>query len=78
MIEAIKAILNGGVALLLLASILIILSLAGCTDAAWDAQFGSLSESHNVDCYSGGQKIFENSTTGKVFSLEGGGFAFRT
>lgn len=58
--------------------ILLTLFLTGCTDAIWDAGVASYGESHQVDCYSGGQKIFESHTTGKVLSLDGGGWAFRT
>jgi len=58
--------------------IIIALTTAGCTDAVWDSTLGALGESANVKCYSGGQKIFEAQTTGKVGSLQGGGWAFRT
>ena len=58
--------------------LLSLITLSGCTDAQWDSDFASYAQSHNVDCYSGGQKIFEATTTGKVESLVGGGWAFRT
>ena len=58
--------------------ILIAILITGCTDAEWDARVASLGEVHQVDCYSGGQKIFEAQTSGKVLGLEGGGWAFRT
>ncbi len=52
--------------------------LVGCTDAEWDSLVASYGESHKVDCYSGGRAIFQVKTTGKVYSLPGGGWAFRT
>lgn len=52
--------------------------MSGCTDAAWDSEISSYNETFYVDCYSGGQKIYEATTTGKVGSLTGGGWAFRT
>lgn len=51
--------------------------LTGCTDASWDANFGSLGEKADVTCYSGGKIVFEDRSTGQVMPLEGGGWAFR-
>ncbi len=61
-----------------LITLVLFLFIAGCTDAEWDSQIADYSEAHTVDCYSGGQKIFEATSTGKVMNLEGGGWAFRT
>lgn len=49
-----------------------------CTDSSYDAYIAAYGESHSVSCFSGGKEIFTAETTGKVISLEGGGFAFRT
>lgn len=64
---------------MLLLSLFVFLGIsAGCTDAGWDYTVSSYNEKFEVVCYSGGQKIFEAITTGKVESLSGGGWAFRT
>lgn len=56
--------------------ILAIIFLSGCTDAVMG--YWSYGESQTVECYSGGKIIFSAKTTGKVFTLEGGGWAFQT
>lgn len=56
----------------------LLLTLSACTDAAWDAYVASYGESTDVACYSGGKQVFLATTTGKVASLTGGGWAFRT
>lgn len=51
--------------------------LSGCTDA----EMGSLSafgDSAEIECYSGGEKIFTDKSTGKVQMLEGGGWHYRS
>lgn len=51
--------------------------LMGCTDS----MIGSIEafgESADVECYSGGQKIFTDKSTGKVTLLEGGGWHYRS
>lgn len=54
------------------------LTLAGCTDAEWDKNIGSLGKSGHILCYSGGQKIFEDDSTGQIGEMEhGAGWAFR-
>ncbi len=53
-----------------------ILILAGCTDAS-RASFGAYGSEAKVTCYSGGQVVYEATSTGKVQSLEADGFAFR-
>lgn len=58
--------------------LILLLILCGCTDAQWDGIIESYNEVHDVSCYSGGQEIFKAKTTGKVTSLSGGGWAFRT
>jgi hypothetical protein len=54
-----------------------LLLLSGCTDAA-RSLISSYGEKALVVCFSGGQQIYHAETTGKVMSLEGGGWAFRT
>lgn len=55
----------------------LLIILFGCTDAMKSEVF-SLGKSAQIICYSGGQKIYEEKTTGKVFDLAGGGWAFTT
>lgn len=49
----------------------------GCTDATLGS-IGSLGESSDVECFSGGQSIFKDRSTGKVEMLEGGGWHYRS
>jgi hypothetical protein len=49
----------------------------GCTDARWDHEFGKLGNGFSIECYSGGNKIFESKSTGAISSLDGGGYAWR-
>ncbi len=53
-------------------------TLAGCTDAA-KARRESYGDEANVTCYSGGQKIYEGRSTGKIERAESGsdGYYFR-
>jgi hypothetical protein len=53
-------------------------TVTGCTDAEWDNMVSSYGNSATVECYSGGDVVFQAVTTGKVGSLSGGGWAFRT
>lgn len=55
-----------------------LLLLSGCTDASWDSGIVAYNENFKVVCYSGGNAVFQAVTTGKVASLTGGGWAFRT
>lgn len=50
--------------------------LSSCTDAERSNLFAYGDEAE-VKCYSGGQVVYQASSTGKVISLEGGGWAFR-
>lgn len=52
------------------------IALSGCTDATFDSVM-SYGDSADIVCYSGGQKIFEAKSTGKVMALDGG-WAFRS
>lgn len=45
--------------------------LAACTDAE-RASWGSLGEESTIQCYSGGQVVFSDESTGKVVSGEQG------
>lgn len=46
--------------------------MVGCTDATIGS-IGALGESAEIVCYSGGEKIFQDKSTGKVEVMEGGG-----
>jgi hypothetical protein len=50
--------------------ILLLISLIGCTDAG-RAKFGGYGDKFKVEMYSGGQKVREWTSTGKVLSEEG-------
>jgi hypothetical protein len=52
-------------------------SLAGCTDAE-RANLFAYGDQAEVKCYSGGQVIFEDVSTGKVVPLEGDGFTYKS
>ena len=53
------------------------LSLSGCTDAE-RANLFSYGDRADVKCYSGGQVVFEDESTGKIVSLDGDGFAYKS
>lgn len=55
----------------------IVIALTGCTDA-FVSNVKAYGEKAKVTCFSGGKNIFEAESTGKVTSLEGGGWKFRT
>jgi hypothetical protein len=46
-------------------TLVIVLGLAGCTDAS-KSRIASYGESGTVVCYSGGTKIYEGKSTGKI------------
>lgn len=48
--------------------ILSTLFLVGCTDAGWDRVIGKLGVSAEIVCYSGGQEVFRDKSTGAVSS----------
>jgi hypothetical protein len=50
--------------------ILLLISLIGCTDAG-RAKIGGYGDKFKVEMYSGGQKVREWTSTGKVLSEEG-------
>ena len=56
---------------------LFLLSMVGCTDAQISG-LKSYGEQSTIYCYSGGKEVFRTTSTGKVLSLEGGGWAFRS
>ena len=49
----------------------LLLSLTACTDASM-ASFAALGNESEVTCYSGGQAVFKDTSTGVVQSGEGG------
>lgn len=54
------------------------LSLAACTDAQ-TAKFGGLGDPARITCYSGGVKVFDDFSTGKVSNEEGSdGYYFKS
>jgi hypothetical protein len=53
-------------------------SLSGCTDATMSS-FGALGSEAEVSCYSGGQRVFNDKSTGKVVQTDNGdGLGFRS
>lgn len=52
-------------------------STAGCTDAEMANMF-AYGDQAEVTCYSGGQVIFQDVSTGKVVPLEGDGFTYKS
>ena len=61
----------------LLVVAVVVLSLVGCTDAQI-ASVTALGDEANVTCYSGGQVIFEDKSTGKVAQLDGDGITYKS
>lgn len=53
------------------------LALTACTDAQLSS-FEALGESSVIKCYSGGQVIFEDQSTGKVQQLDGDGITYKS
>lgn len=47
------------------AVLLIMATLAGCTDAEY-SQYASYGEAANIECYSGGQAYYRGRSTGKI------------
>lgn len=62
---------------LMIALIATALSLSACTDAE-TASFFAYGDSANVTCYSGGNVIFEDKSTGKVAQLDGDGITYKS
>jgi len=56
---------------------MLVVALAGCTDAE-RARLGTYGSEAAIKCYSGGQEIFSDVSTGKVVSLDGDGFAYKS
>jgi uncharacterized membrane protein len=54
-----------------------VVSTAGCTDAEMANMF-AYGDQADVKCYSGGQAIFEDVSTGKVVPIEGDGFTYKS
>ena len=53
------------------------LFLSGCTDAE-RASWGAIGDSASITCYSGGQVIFEDVSTGKVYQIDGDGITYKS
>lgn len=51
--------------------------LSGCTDAE-RASFFAYGDEAVVTCYSGGQIVFQDTSTGKVAQLDGDGITFKS
>lgn len=52
--------------------------LAGCTDAEFDS-FTACGDAARIKCFSGGNTVFSDTSTGKVMLLEGGnGWHYRS
>lgn len=58
-------------------AMIIVLVLAGCTDAE-RASFFAYGDEARVVCYSGAQVIFDDVSTGKVAQLDGDGITFKS
>jgi uncharacterized lipoprotein YehR (DUF1307 family) len=56
-------------------ALLLVISVAGCTDAE-RASFSSLGNEADVTCFSGGQVVYKDVSTGKV--LTGGGLYYKS
>ena len=57
--------------------LVMMLGAAGCTDAE-RASIGAYGEKSDIACYSGGQVIFEDVSTGKVAQLDGDGITYKS
>ena len=58
-------------------AVILILLLAGCTDAERASLFAYGDEA-DVVCYSGGEVVFQDTSTGKVAQLDGDGITFKS
>lgn len=56
---------------------LAVMALTACTDATV-AMYGSYGESSTITCYSGGDKVFEDTSTGKVQQIDGDGLTYKS
>lgn len=64
--------------ILLAASVAFILAaLSACTDAEL-ATYGAYGESASVKCYSGGDLIHDDVSTGKVIQIDGDGITYKS
>lgn len=61
--------------ILISAVLLAAASLAACTDAE-RASFTALGDQSSITCYSGGEVIFTDESTGKVQQLDGDGITY--
>ena len=61
----------------LLFAALLALLVTACTDAE-RASIGAYGEKSDIACYSGGQVIFEDVSTGKVAQLDGDGITYKS
>ncbi len=62
---------------ILLALVLTLLTVTGCTDAEM-ASFGAYGDESDIKCWSGAAVIFEDTSTGKVAQLDGDGIVFKS
>lgn len=62
---------------LLAVALVAALGLAACTDAERASMF-NYGETAYIVCYSGGQVIFEDVSTGKVLQLDGDGITYKS
>ena len=59
--------------------VLILAFLPGCTDATWDSTIGKLGVAAEIECYSGGQLVFKDKSTGAITSPQASdGWAYRS
>ena len=57
--------------------LVVVLALSGCTDAA-RSSFQAYGEEADITCFSGGNIIYADTSTGKVEQLDGDGITFRS
>lgn len=64
--------------ILLAASVAFILAtLSACTDAEM-ASLGAYGDNASIKCYSGGEVIYDDISTGKVVQLDGDGITYKS
>ncbi len=60
-----------------LAALLVTVALCGCSDAM-RASLGAYGEEATITCYSGGEVIFADVSTGKIETTDGDGVTFKS
>lgn len=58
-------------------ALLFALAVSGCSDAM-KASIGAYGEEASITCYSGGQVIFSDVSTGKIETTDGDGVTFKS